>query len=65
MELLNNNEAFICTCQTQNGATDAFTLTSTPDAVKGKTYSLQLKITFRDQADNEKAAVIKYSVKVR
>lgn len=65
VELINNNEAFTCTYQTKNGSVDTFTLTNTSDAVKGKTYSLQLRVTFRDQADNEKAAVIKYSVKVK
>lgn len=34
-------------------------------AVKGKSYSLQFRITFRDQADNEKATVVKISAKVK
>lgn len=63
VELLNNkDEAFTCIYNEQNGT---FALSSTDKAVKGKSYSLQLKVTFKDQADNEKATVVKYSVKVK
>ena len=46
----------------QNGT---FTLSSTEKALKGKSYNLQLKVTFKDQADNEKPTVVKYSVKIK
>ena len=62
VELVNNNDAFTCAYSVED---KTITLANTPDAVKGKTYSLQLKVTYKDQADNEKAAIVKYSVKVR
>ncbi|MCM1092308.1 MAG: Ig-like domain-containing protein, partial [Muribaculum sp.] len=34
-------------------------------AAKGKTYSLQFKITFKGQADNEKATIVKVNAKVK
>lgn len=40
------------------------TLCRTGTAVKGKTYTLQFKITLKDQADNEKPLIVKYRVKV-
>lgn len=60
VELLNNNDSFAC------GYEDGvITLTNTPNTVKGKSYSLQLRITFAGQADNEKATTVKYTVKVK
>ena len=46
----------------QNGT---FTLFTTEKAMKGKSYNLQLKVSFKDQADNEKPTVVKYSVKIK
>ncbi len=40
-------------------------LRNTGAAIKGKTYSLQFRITYRGQADNEKATVIKVNAKVK
>ena len=60
VELMNNREAFILSY-----ANGVITLNNTQDAIKGKTYSLQLKVTFEGQADNEKVTIIKYSVKVK
>ncbi len=34
-------------------------------AVKGKTYNLQFKVTFRGQADNEKAVIVKHKIKMK
>ncbi|MDE7252032.1 MAG: Ig-like domain-containing protein [Acetatifactor sp.] len=41
------------------------TMRDTGTAVKGKSYSLQLRVTFRDQADNEKATIVKVNAKVK
>lgn len=41
------------------------TLRNTGAAARGKSYSLQLRVTFRDQADNEKATVVKVNAKVK
>lgn len=41
------------------------TLRDTGLAARGKSYSLQLRVTFRDQADNEKAVVVKVNAKVK
>lgn len=64
VELLNNTDAFQCE-YTNEGNGPVITLRNTAETIKGKTYSLQLKVTFRGQADNEKATVIRYSVKVK
>ncbi len=60
VKLLNNTDAFICTEESWY-----FTLESTDNAIKGKTYTLQLEIHFKDEADNEKPMVVKYKVKVK
>ncbi len=60
VELINNNDAFTC-----NYADGVITLRNTPNAIKGKTYSLQFRVTFYGQADNEKATTVKYTVKVK
>lgn len=60
VELMNNSDTFTC-----NYANGVITLCNTPDAIKGKTYSLQFRITFYGQADNEKATTVKYTVKVK
>lgn len=61
VDLLNDGDgAFVCDIQN-----DTFTLRSTEKSIKDKNYTLQLKVTFKDQADNEKATIIKYSVKVK
>lgn len=65
VELLNNTDAFQCICSETENGTQVITLKNTDEIVKGKTYPLQLRVTFRDQADNEKATVIRYSVKVK
>ncbi len=62
VELVNNNDAFTCAYSMED---KTITLANTPHAANGKTYSLQLKVTYKDQADNEKAAIVKSSVKVR
>lgn len=41
------------------------TLRNAGAAAKGKTYSLQFRVTFRGQADNEKATVIKVNAKIK
>lgn len=41
------------------------TLRDTGTAVKGKSYSLQLRVTFKDQADNEKETIVKVNAKVK
>ncbi len=60
-----------------SGNTDAFayvynkegkgtlTMRDTGRAVKGKTYSLQLKVYFAEQADNVKPVTVRYKVKVK
>ena len=60
VELLTNNDAFTC-----DYADGVITLRNTPNAIKGKTYSLQFRVTFYGQADNEKATTVKYTVKVK
>ncbi len=59
------------------GNTDAFTYVYNKDgegtltmrdtgrAVKGKSYSLQFKVFFAEQADNAKPVTVKYTVKVK
>lgn len=59
------------------GNTDAFTyeynkegkgtlrMNRTGCAVKGKTYSLQLQVRLREQADNVKPVTVKYTVKIK
>ena len=41
------------------------TLQNTGAAAKGKTYPLQFKITFKNQADNEKATIVKVPAKIK
>ncbi|MBD5523317.1 MAG: hypothetical protein HDR04_02625 [Lachnospiraceae bacterium] len=60
VELMNNSDTFTC-----NYANGVITLCNTPNAIKGKTYSLQFRVTFYGQADNEKATTVKYTVKVK
>lgn len=60
VELINNTNAF-----SYRFSEGRLTLQSTGEAVKGKTYSLQFRVTLNGQADNEKAMVVKYQVKVR
>lgn len=60
VELMNNSDAF--TCEYTDGV---ITLHNTPNAIKGKSYSLQFRVTFNGQADNEKATIVKYTVKVK
>lgn len=58
IELVNQTDLF----DYSNGI---LTLRDTGTAVKGKSYSLQLRVTFRDQADNEKATIVKVNAKVK
>ncbi|MDE6014789.1 MAG: Ig-like domain-containing protein [Acetatifactor sp.] len=58
IELVNQTDLF----DYSNGV---LTLRDTGTAVKGKSYSLQLRVTFRDQADNEKATIVKVNAKVK
>lgn len=60
VELINNTNAF-----SYHFSDGRLTLQSTGEAVKGKTYSLQFRVTLNGQADNEKALIVKYQVKVR
>lgn len=60
VELMNNTEAFTC-----DYADGVIALRSTPNTIKGKTYSLQFRVTFEGQADNEKPMIVKYTVKVK
>lgn len=60
VELINNTNAF-----SYHFSDGRLTLQSTGEAVKGKTYSLQFRVTLNGQADNEKVMVVKYQVKVR
>lgn len=60
VELINNTNAF-----SYRFSEGRLTLQSTGEAVKGKTYSLQFRVTLNGQADNEKAMIVKYQVKVR
>lgn len=62
VELLNNRDAFTCSYQPSTGA---LTIRNTRDAQKGRSYSLQFRVTFQGQADNEKTATVKYTVKVK
>ena len=41
------------------------TMKDTGRAVKGKTYTLQFKVSFAEQADNVKPVTVKYKVKVK
>ena len=65
VELLNETDAFQCDYTDAGNNGPVITLRNTAETIKGKTYKLQLKVTFRSQADNEKATVIRYSVKVK
>lgn len=58
IELVNQTDLF----DYSNGI---LTLRDTGTAVKGKSYSLQLRVTFRDQADNEKTTIVKVNAKVK
>ncbi len=60
VELINNTNAF-----SYRFSEGRLTLQSTGEAVKGKTYSLQFRVTLNGQADNEKVMVVKYQVRVR
>lgn len=60
VELINNTNVF--SCRFSEGK---LTLQTTGEAVKGKAYTLQFRVTLKGQADNEKAMVVKYQVKVR
>ncbi len=48
-----------------NKETKKLDITSTKRAAKNKTYRLQFKVTFKDQAGNEKPTMVNYSVKVK
>ncbi|MCM1111892.1 MAG: Ig-like domain-containing protein [Muribaculum sp.] len=58
IELINQEQLF----EYREGV---LTLRDNGAAAKGKSYSLQFRVTFRDQADNEKAAVVKVNAKVQ
>ncbi len=58
IQLINQTDLF----DYSNGV---LSLRNTGAAVNGKTYSLQFKITFRGQADNEKSTVIKVNAKIK
>ena len=62
MELINGQNLFT---GVYDGATGTFTLKNQQGAIKGKTYSLQFRVFFVGQADNEKPFVVRYSVKVK
>lgn len=62
VELINNRKEFTCGYDREKCV---ISLRNTETAVKGRTYSLQLKVTFAGQADNEKPVIVKYSVKVK
>ena len=60
VELINNTNVF--SCRFSEGK---LTLQTTGEAVKGKAYTLQFRVILKGQADNEKAMVVKYQVKVQ
>ncbi|MGN1197661.1 MAG: Ig-like domain-containing protein [Acetatifactor sp.] len=63
-ELLNNTNAFDYSYDASNQKITV-TMKNNGEAVKGKSYNLQFKVTLAGQADNEKATVIKYNVTVK
>jgi len=64
VELLNNKKAFDYSYDSENQRITV-TMKNNGEAVKGKSYNLQFKVTLAGQADNEKATVIKYKVTVK
>lgn len=60
VQLINNTNAF-----SYHFSQGKLTLKNTGEAVKGKTYTLQFRVTLNGQADNESTVIVKYQVKVR
>ena len=61
--LTGNTDAF--TYVYNNEGKGTLTMKDTGRAVKGKTYTLQFKVSFAEQADNVKPVTVRYTVKVK
>lgn len=61
--LVGNTDAFAYSYHGEGKGT--LTMTRGGRAVKGKSYSLQFKVTFAEQADNVKPVTVRYIVKVK
>ncbi len=61
--LVGNTDAFAYVYNKEG--TGTLTMKDTGRAVKGKSYSLQFKVSFAEQADNVKPAVVRCKVKVK
>lgn len=61
--LVGNTDAFAYVYNKEG--TGTLTMKDTGRAVKGKSYSLQFKVSFAEQADNVKPVVVRCKVKVK
>lgn len=60
-----NTDAFTYEYNKEGNGTGTITMNRTGRAVKGKSYSLQFRVSFAEQADNVKPVTVRYTVKVK